>query len=142
MDQDDIICQPDIIPFAKLEHNVSLKERKANPTEKKILDQKKATCEIEDRVPNKNGRFPCKYCNQTFSKSIYAMSHEKKSCKKSKSNKTKNKIKEKVFDPLMDQIEVKDLSVNQIENQKTNESMQEVFNFNPFNLMIKKNIKH
>ena len=94
MDQEDVICQPDIIPFTKLEHKVSLKERKTNPTEKKILDQteKKAKCEIEDRVANANGRFPCKYCNQTFSKLIYAMSHEKKSCKKSKSNQTKTKL--------------------------------------------------
>ena len=88
IDQEDIICQPDIIPFAKLEHKVSLPERKSNLNKKKILDQTKtkAKCEIEDRVANANGRFPCKYCNQTFSKSIYAMSHEKKSCKKSKSN--------------------------------------------------------
>ena len=68
--------------------------------------KKKVRCEIKDRVANKSGRFPCKYCNQTFSKNIYAMSHEKKSCKKSKSNKTKTKIKEKVFDPFMDQTEV------------------------------------
>ena len=88
MDQEDIICQPDTIHFTKLEHKVSLQERKTNPTEKKILDQteKKATCEIEDRVANANGRFPCKYCTQTFSKNIYAISHEKKSCK-SRSNK-------------------------------------------------------
>jgi hypothetical protein len=54
--------------------------------------------ENEDRFANENGRFTCKYCSQTFSKNIYAMSHEKKSCKKSKSNQTKTKIKEKVFD--------------------------------------------
>ena len=52
--------------------------------------EKKEKCEIEDRVAN--GIFPCKYCNQTFSKLIYAMSHEKKSCRKSKSNQTKNKL--------------------------------------------------
>ena len=93
MDQEDIICQPDVIHFAKLEHKVSLQERKTNPTEKKILDQteKKATCEIVDRVANANGRFPCKYCTQTFSKNIYVMSHEKKSCK-SRSNQTKKEI--------------------------------------------------
>ena len=51
--------------------------------------EKNAISEIENRVANKNGRFPCKYCNQTFSKNIYVMSHEKKSCKKRKSNKTK-----------------------------------------------------
>ena len=50
--------------------------------------KKKVRCEIKDRVANKSGRFPCKYCNQTFSKNIYAMSHEKKSCQKSKSNQT------------------------------------------------------
>ena len=48
--------------------------------------EKKVTCENEDRVANSNGRFPCKYCTQTFSKNIYAISHEKKSCK-SRSNK-------------------------------------------------------
>ena len=48
--------------------------------------EKNVTCEIEDRVANANGRFPCKYCTQTFSKNIYAISHEKKSCK-SRSNK-------------------------------------------------------
>ena len=31
------------------------------------------------------------------------MSHEKKSCKKSKSNQTKTKIKEKVFNPFIEQ---------------------------------------
>ena len=50
-------------------------------------NEKKVMCEIEDRVANANGRFPCRYCNQTLSKSIYAMSHEKKLCKKRKSNK-------------------------------------------------------
>ena len=41
-----------------------------------IQTEKNATSEIEDRIANKKGRFPCKYCNQTFSKSIYAISHE------------------------------------------------------------------
>ena len=50
------------------------------------LTEKKVMCEIEDRVANANGRFPCNYCTQTFSKNIYAISHEKKSCK-SRSNK-------------------------------------------------------
>ena len=129
IDQKDIICQPNIITFAKLEHKVSLPERKTTPNKEKILNQneKEAKFEIEDRVANSNGRFPCKYCNQTFSKSIYAMSHEKKSCKKSKSNKTKPKIMEKVSDPFMDQTEVEDLSANKIEIQSTNESIQEVF---------------
>ena len=78
--------------------------------------------EIEDWVANKNGRLPCKYCNQTFSKLVYAVRHGKKSCKKSKT-----KIKEKIFDPFMDQTEVEDLSANKIEIQSTNESIQEVF---------------
>ena len=51
--------------------------------------------ENEDRIANENGRFPCKYCCQTFSKLIYAMSHEKKSCKR-KSNQMKNKLKEEM----------------------------------------------
>ena len=89
--------------------------------------EKKATCEIEDRVANAHGRFSRKYCNQTFSKLLYAISHGKKSCKKSKFNQTKTKIKEKVCELLMDQTEVEDLSVNKIENQTTNEIMQEVF---------------
>ena len=33
---------------------------------------------------------------------------------------------EKVSDPFMDQTEVENLSVNEIENQTTNKSMQEV----------------
>ena len=87
--------------------------------------EKKEKCEIEDRVAN--GIFPCKYCNQTFSKLIYAMSHEKKSWKTSKSKQTKTKIMEKVSDAFMGQKEVEDLSLNQIEKQTTNETMQEVF---------------
>ena len=35
----------------------------------------------EEMIFNESGKFPCKYCNQTFSKSIYAILHEKKSCK-------------------------------------------------------------
>ena len=31
-----------------------------------IQTEKNATSEIEDRIANKKGRFPCKYCNQTF----------------------------------------------------------------------------
>ena len=44
-----------------------------------IQTEKNATSEIEDRIANKKGRFPCKYGNQTFSRSVYAMTHEKKS---------------------------------------------------------------
>ena len=71
--------------------------KRLNGNKKDIKDltwdqtKKKATCEIEDRVANKSRRFPCKYCNQTFSKNIYAISHEKKSCKKSKSKQSKLK---------------------------------------------------
>ena len=46
--------------------------------------------ENEDRIANENGRFTCKHCNQTFSKLIYAMRYENKSCNK-KSNQTTNK---------------------------------------------------
>ena len=81
-----------------------------------IHTEKNATSEIEERIANKKGRFPCKYCNQTFSKSIYAISHEKKSCKKSKFNQTKTKIMEEVFDPFM----------NQNEDQKEYETLNEI----------------
>ena len=89
--------------------------------EKKTLNGIKA--DIQDRAANKSGRFPCRYCNQTFSKNIYAMSHEKKSCKKTKSNQTKTKIKEKVFDTFIDQTtnkikaEVFDPLLDHTENQ-------------------------
>ena len=71
-------------PF--MDHNEDQKEYKTlKEIEEDIQDltwdETKATCEIEERVANANGRFPCKHYNQTFSKNIYAISHEKTSCK-------------------------------------------------------------
>jgi hypothetical protein len=61
-------------PF--MDHNEDQKEYKTlKEIEEDIQDltwdETKATCEIEERVANANGRFPCKHCNQTFSKNIY-----------------------------------------------------------------------
>ena len=56
--------------------------------------------ENEDRIANENGRFTCKYCNQTFSKLIYAISYENK-----KSNKTTNKRMKEFSISFMDQTE-------------------------------------
>ena len=58
-------------PF--MDHNEDQKEYKTlKEIEEDIQDltwdETKATCEIEERVPNANERFPCKRCNQTFSK--------------------------------------------------------------------------
>ena len=66
-------------PFMVQTENQIEYERSTNTT-KEIFSN-----ENEDRIANENGRFPCKYCSQTFSKNIYAISHEKKSCK-SRSN--------------------------------------------------------
>ena len=61
-------------PF--MDHNEDQKEYKTlEEIEEDIQDltwdDTKATCEIEEKVANANERFPCKYCNQTFSKNIY-----------------------------------------------------------------------
>ena len=54
-------------------------------------------CEIEDRVANANGRFPCKYCNQNSVNQFMQWAMKRTHAKKSKSNKTKTKIKQKVL---------------------------------------------
>ena len=109
-----------------MDQNEDLKECKTlNEIKEEIQNstrdqtKKKVRCEIKDKVANKNGRFPCKYCNQTFSKNKYLMSHEKKSCKR-KSKQTTNKIREEIFDPFMDQ------AVNQIEFERSINKKEEI----------------